>query len=37
MFMMNSRPKVVRVSSYVRRRFGRLERVCQHWRSAPST
>ncbi|MET3232043.1 UNVERIFIED_ORG: hypothetical protein ABIC54_004246 [Burkholderia sp. 1263] len=36
MFAQNLRPKIVRVSSYVRRRFGRLEQVCQHWRSAPN-
>ncbi|AKM43998.1 hypothetical protein NL30_30165 [Burkholderia contaminans] len=36
MFNQNVRPKVVRVSQYVRFRFGRLEHVCKHWRSAPS-
>lgn len=27
--------KTVHVRAYVRRRFGRLERVCAHWRSWP--
>lgn len=27
--------KVVHVCSYVRRRLGRLEYVCAHWRSLP--
>jgi len=30
-----SRLKSVFVSPYVRFRFGRLEHVCQHWRSHP--
>jgi hypothetical protein len=28
-------PKNVFVRAYVRFRFGKLENVCQHWRSAP--
>ncbi len=36
MFAQSLHPKIVRVSSYVRFRLGRLEHVCQHWRSAPS-
>lgn len=31
----SSRPKVVRVRAYQRRRFGRQESVCSHWRSLP--
>ncbi len=31
----NWRPKQVHVSAYTRFRFGRLENVCQHWRSWP--
>ncbi len=31
-----AKPKIVRVSSYVRFRFGRLESVITHWRSAPA-
>lgn len=30
------KPKVVRIRNYVRRRFGKMEHVCQHWRSLPS-
>lgn len=30
-----SRPKIVDVCAYVRRRFGRLEQVCKHKRSLP--
>lgn len=30
------KPKVVKVRNYVRRRFGKTEHVCQHWRSLPS-
>jgi len=30
------RPKVVKVRNYVRHRFGKIEHVCQHWRSLPS-
>lgn len=33
--MAYSRLKSVFVRAYLRRRFGRLERVCQHWRSHP--
>lgn len=29
------RIKIVFVRAYVRIRFGRLENVCQHWRSHP--
>jgi len=28
-------PKTVFVRAYVRFRFGKLENVCQHWRSHP--
>lgn len=31
-----SYPKAVHVVSYVRRRFGRWERVCEHCRSYPN-
>lgn len=31
------RPRVVRVTSYFRTRFGRREQVCSHWRSMSST
>lgn len=27
--------KSVFVRAYIRQRFGRIEHVCQHWRSAP--
>jgi hypothetical protein len=30
------KPKIVKVRKYVRRRFGKIEHVCQHWRSMPS-
>jgi hypothetical protein len=30
------RPKTVFVRPYMRQRFGRLENVCQHWRSWPN-
>lgn len=30
-----ARLKSVFVCKYVRRRFGRIEHVCQHWRSHP--
>ena len=29
------KPKSVFVRAYIRLRFGRLENVCQHWRSFP--
>jgi hypothetical protein len=29
------RPRVVRVISYLRFRFGKREHVCSHWRSLP--
>lgn len=29
------KPKSVFVCAYVRFRFGRIENVCQHWRSFP--
>jgi hypothetical protein len=32
-----SNKKDVHVCSYVRRRKGKLEYVCTHWRSAPGT
>lgn len=31
------RPRVVRVCSYFRVRFGKREQVCMHWRSLPSS
>lgn len=30
-----AKPKSVFVRAYVRLRLGRLENVCQHWRSLP--
>jgi len=30
-----SKTKSVFVRAYIRIRFGRLEHVCQHWRSSP--
>jgi len=33
--LITSKPKVVHVSQYMRFRFGKLEAVCQHWRSSP--
>ncbi len=30
-------PKSVHVRSYMRRRLGRLERVCEHCRSTPNS
>lgn len=32
-----SKPKTVHVSAYTRTRKGRLEYVCTHWRSSPSS
>lgn len=29
------KPKSVHVNAYIRFRFGRMEQVCQHWRSVP--
>ncbi|RZT04139.1 hypothetical protein EV582_5021 [Duganella sp. BK701] len=31
-----SKVKTVFVRQYIRFRFGRLENVCQHWRSLPN-
>lgn len=31
-----ARPKTVHVCAYVRFRKGKLEHVCQHWRSWPT-
>jgi len=28
-------PKRVHVNAYTRKRYGRLEQVCEHWRSWP--
>lgn len=33
--MSSLRLKSVHVNAYARRRFGRWERVCEHWRSHP--
>lgn len=35
MYTSSFRQKTVFVREYVRLRFGRLEHVCQHWRSRP--
>lgn len=32
----SAKRKSVHVCSYFRKRFGRLEYVCQHWRRPPS-
>lgn len=36
MYELHYKPKNVFVRAYVRLRFGRLENVCQHWRSHPN-